>query len=73
MPQGRHANDMIVPGLPVIGIGRDIGDVGKDEEGIARAKSLGQTMARLVKHLDQHPLPDHKPIQVDDRMTKKKK
>jgi multimeric flavodoxin WrbA len=67
------ANDMIVPGLPAIGIGRDVGDVVKDEEGIARAKSLGQTMARLVKHLDRHPLPEHKPGLADDRMTRKKK
>ena len=45
------ANDMIVPGLPAIGIGRDIGDVAKDEEGMARAKSLGQTMAQLAEAL----------------------
>jgi multimeric flavodoxin WrbA len=67
------ANEMIVPGLPAIGIGRDIGDIGKDEEGIARAKSLGQTTARLVKHLNRHPLPEHRPAQADDRMTKKRK
>ncbi len=67
------ANEMIVPGRPAIGIGRDIGDVEKDEEGIARAKTLGQSMAMLVKHLNRHPLPEHKPAQADDRMTKKKK
>ena len=60
------ANEMIVPGLPVIGVGRDIGDVERDEEGIGRAKNFGQTMAQLVKHLDRHP-------QADERMTKKKK
>ena len=66
------ANEMIVPGLPAIGIGRDVGDVTKDEEGIARAKSLGQTMAQLVNHLERHPLPVNKPAQSDDRMTKKR-
>jgi multimeric flavodoxin WrbA len=40
---------MIVPGIPVIGIGRDIGDVLKDEEGIARAKEVGKNMAWLLK------------------------
>ena len=67
------ANEMIVPGLPAIGIGRDIGDVAKDEEGMARAKSLGRTMAQLVKHLDLHPLPEYIPVKADDRMTKKRK
>ncbi|OPX64308.1 MULTISPECIES: flavodoxin family protein [unclassified Methanoregula] len=51
------ANDMIVPGLPVIGIGRDIGDVEKDEEGMDRARHLGKTMAQLLKHFIRHPLP----------------
>jgi multimeric flavodoxin WrbA len=55
------ANDMIVPGLPVIGIGRDIGDVERDEEGMDRARMLGQTMAALLLHLDRHPLPSHSP------------
>lgn len=50
-------NEMIVPGLPVIGMGREIGDVEKDEEGLDRAKHLGQTMTRLLKHLERHPLP----------------
>jgi len=30
--------DMIVPGWPVIGVGRDIGDVDKDDEGIGAGK-----------------------------------
>jgi hypothetical protein len=64
---------MIVPGLPAIGIGRDIGDVAKDEEGMVRAKSLGRTMAQLVKHFDLHPLPENIPVNSDDRMTKKRK
>jgi multimeric flavodoxin WrbA len=67
------ANEMIVPGLPVIGIGRDIGDVRQDDEGIARAKKIGQTMARLLNHLSRYPLPAEKPAPADDRMTKKKK
>jgi multimeric flavodoxin WrbA len=67
------ANEMIVPGLPVIGLGREIGDVGQDEEGLDRAKNLGQTMARLLNHFSRHPLPVQKPAQADERMTKKKK
>jgi multimeric flavodoxin WrbA len=42
-------SDMIVPGIPVIGIGREIGEVLKDEEGIARAKQVGKNMAWLLK------------------------
>lgn len=53
------ANDMIVPGLPCIGIGHDIGDVMADEEGIAHAKKVGKTMGRLVKILHNHPLTAH--------------
>ncbi|MCK9578866.1 MAG: flavodoxin family protein [Methanoregula sp.] len=67
------ANDMIVPGLPCIGVGRDIGDVGQDEEGIAHAKKIGQNMARLVKILHQHPLSKQEPANADERMKKKKK
>jgi multimeric flavodoxin WrbA len=67
------ANDMIVPGLPVIGMGRDIGDVERDDEGIGRAKTLGQAMARLLNHFGRHPLPKLKPLHADERMTKKKK
>jgi len=66
-------NEMIVAGLPVIGIGRDIGDVEKDEEGMGRAKNLGQTMAMILNHLDCHPLPAHTPAKADERMTRKKK
>jgi multimeric flavodoxin WrbA len=56
---GNHAVDtilhfllysgMTVLGIPVIGIGRDIGDVKKDEEGIARAHEVGKNMAWLLK------------------------
>ncbi|MDD1721335.1 MAG: flavodoxin family protein [Euryarchaeota archaeon] len=40
---------MIVPGLPPIGVGRDFGDIKKDEEGIARATNVSVTMAWLLK------------------------
>ena len=66
------ASEMIVSGLPAIGIGRDVGDVLTDEEGIARAKSLGQTMAQLLNHLNRYPLPAYKPTEADGRMTKKR-
>jgi multimeric flavodoxin WrbA len=67
------AQDMIVPGLPCIGIGRDTGDVLKDEEGIAHAKKVGQNMARLVKIMSRNPLPAKTPAPSDNRITKKKK
>ncbi len=67
------ASEMIVSGLPAIGIGLDAGDVMNDEEGIARAKSLGQTMAQLLNQLNRYPLPAYKPAQSDDRMAKKRK
>ena len=44
---------MIVPGLPAIGIGRDIGDVIKDEEGISWAKNAGKNMAWLLAMMEQ--------------------
>jgi multimeric flavodoxin WrbA len=66
------ANDMIVPGLPVIGMGREIGDVERDEEGLNRAKHLGQTMAQLLNHFKKHPLPAPTPTKADGRMIKKK-
>jgi hypothetical protein len=40
---------MIVPGRQTIGIGREIGDVDKDDEGIASAKNAGRNMAWLLK------------------------
>ena len=67
------ANEMIVSGFPVIGIGREIGEVLHDEEGLARAKSLGQAMAQLLNHLKLYPLPAHKPARADYRITKKRK
>jgi multimeric flavodoxin WrbA len=46
-------SEMMVPGSSYwnIGIGRDPGDVEKDEEGIATIKTLGQNMAWLLKKL----------------------
>jgi multimeric flavodoxin WrbA len=41
--------DTIVAGWPVIGVGRDIGDVDKDDECIARAQNAGRNMAWLLK------------------------
>ena len=44
---------MIVPGSSYwnIGIGREIGEVEKDEEGIRTMKVLGRNMAWLLKKL----------------------
>ena len=46
-------SEMIVPGSSYwnIGIGREIGDVEKDEEGIQTMKTLGQNMAWLLKKI----------------------
>jgi multimeric flavodoxin WrbA len=46
-------NEMIIPGSSYwnIGIGRDIGDVEHDEEGIATMKTLGRNMAWLLQTL----------------------
>jgi len=48
-----HITQMIVPGAPYwnFGIGRDVGDVEKDEEGIANMKGLGENIAWLLKKL----------------------
>jgi len=47
-------SEMIVPGSTYwnIGMGREIGDVEKDEEGIQTMKTLGQNMAWLLKKID---------------------
>jgi len=39
---------MVVPGLPPIGMGRNIGDVMNDEEGLAWARDTGKNMAWLI-------------------------
>jgi multimeric flavodoxin WrbA len=48
-----HITQMIVPGAPYwnFGIGRDVGDVEKDEEGIANMKGLGENIAWLLQKL----------------------
>jgi multimeric flavodoxin WrbA len=47
-------SEIMVPGSSYwnIGIGRDPGDVEKDEEGIATMKTLGRNMAWLLKKLN---------------------
>ena len=66
------ANEMVVPGLPCMGVGRDIGDVEKDEEGIARARNVGRAMARLLDHLERYPLPAREPSGAGDRIMTRK-
>jgi multimeric flavodoxin WrbA len=46
-------SEMIIPGSSYwnIGIGREIGDVEKDEEGIQTMKTLGQNMAWLLEKI----------------------
>jgi multimeric flavodoxin WrbA len=48
-------SEMIIPGSSYwnIGIGREIGDVERDEEGMQTMKTLGQNMAWLLKKI--HP------------------
>jgi multimeric flavodoxin WrbA len=42
---------MVVPGLPAIGIGREKGEVAKDNEGITWAKNAGKNMAWLLRQV----------------------
>lgn len=46
-------NEMIVPGSSYwnVGIGRAVGDVEQDEEGLATMETLGKNMAWLIKKL----------------------
>jgi multimeric flavodoxin WrbA len=46
--------EMIIPGSSYwnIGVGREIGDVEKDEEGVQTMRTLGRNMAWLMKRLD---------------------
>ena len=48
-----HINQMIVPGASYwnIGLGREIGDVKTDEEGVRTMKNLGENMAWLMKKI----------------------
>ncbi|HVP94631.1 MAG TPA: flavodoxin family protein [Methanoregulaceae archaeon] len=48
------AGGIIVPGFPVLGVGREIGDVLKDEEGLTRARDAGNNMAWLLKRVMDH-------------------
>ena len=52
-----HYMQIFMPGSSYwnIGIGRDPGDVMKDEEGIQTMKTLGQNMAWLLKKLHSSP------------------
>ena len=43
---------MFIPGM-ALGVGRNRGEVEKDEEGVQAVKSLGQRMAFLIKKLNQ--------------------
>jgi multimeric flavodoxin WrbA len=43
------SQDMIVPGRPTIGVGREAGDVDTDDEGIAAARNAGRNIAWLLK------------------------
>ena len=47
-------SEMIIPGSSYwnIGIGREIGDVERDEEGMQTMKTLGQNMAWLLKKIN---------------------
>jgi multimeric flavodoxin WrbA len=49
-----HYMQMVMPGSSYwsIAIGREPGDVLKDEEGVATMKTLGQNMAWLMKKLN---------------------
>jgi multimeric flavodoxin WrbA len=49
-----HISQMIVPGALGwnVGVGRDIGDVEKDEEGLVTMRSLGQNVAWLLKKIN---------------------
>jgi len=48
------AGGMVVPGFPVLGVGREIGDVNKDEEGIGRARDAAKNMAWLIKTMKKY-------------------
>ncbi len=45
------SQDVIIPGRQTIGVGRDSGDVDRDEESIAEAKNAGTNLAWLLKAL----------------------
>ncbi|MGZ4927624.1 MAG: flavodoxin family protein [Halobacteriota archaeon] len=43
------SQDIIIPGRPTVGVGREVGDVNTDDEGIAAAKNAGRNMAWILK------------------------
>ncbi len=45
------SQEVIVPGRQTIGVGRDSGDVGRDEESIAEAKNASTNLAWLLRAL----------------------
>jgi multimeric flavodoxin WrbA len=47
------SQDVIVPGRQTVGVGRDIGDVYRDDESIAEARNAGTNLAWLLKALDK--------------------
>ncbi len=46
------SQDVVVPGRQTVGVGRDVGDVERDEESIAEARHAGTNLAWLLKALD---------------------
>ena len=52
---------MVVPGLPPIGVGRNIGDVMNDEEGMAWARDTGKSMAWLLNLVKTSEIPVKQP------------
>jgi|SRR5208337_1330015 len=51
---------MVVPGLPPIGVGRNIGDVMNDDEGMAWARDTGKSMAWLLELMKTSEMPAKK-------------
>jgi multimeric flavodoxin WrbA len=48
---------MVVPGLPPIGVGKNIGDVMNDDEGMAWARETGKSMAWLLELMKKSDVP----------------
>ena len=51
---------MVVPGLPPIGVGRNIGDVVNDDEGMTWARETGRSMAWLLDLIKISEVPSKK-------------
>jgi multimeric flavodoxin WrbA len=52
---------MVVSGMPPIGVGRNIGDVMNDDEGMAWARDTGKSMAWLLELMKKSETPAKKP------------